>query len=429
MSAAPSDPTSSEEDSCSSDVVFIGATDESCAVAIERFAAAAGDRHLVLADPRPDLLESLLHRLPAGQATSRAVDFDDHQELRAVVAGAALVVLGAGPYARTSPPVVEACLSAKVPYLDLNDDVECTRSILALDARSKEAGIQMYVGSGASPGMVNVLAMDASEDLDLVERIDVCWAVGDERPGIDRRVLEHLMEIVTGDFPTWENEAATAHTPFGETLEADFGAPLGTALTYEMAHPEAITLPRRFPSAQRIRVLGRLDPEPFNGLAAGLGLAVREGLMTTEQALDFLESLLRNGPGSIQGWRATLWGMKAQIRHGQTTRRAVLAFFLLSAIRRTYAYRGGLLARVSGTKGGRSAESTRRTTISVANSPVWCDLAGITGASAAAFTLLALDGRNLPAGTYAAEDWVRPDAFYRALEDVGVPREEIVEAG
>ncbi|MEQ9417534.1 MAG: saccharopine dehydrogenase NADP-binding domain-containing protein [Salinisphaeraceae bacterium] len=106
-------------------VVFIGAAGEMCRVAIERFASADSDRELVLTDIRPDLLKPLVERLPAGRATARHLDLFDEAALREVVRGASLVVLAAGPYIRTSDPVITACLEEGVPYLDFDDDVEC----------------------------------------------------------------------------------------------------------------------------------------------------------------------------------------------------------------------------------------------------------------------------------------------------------------
>lgn len=59
-----------------------------------------------------------------------------------MVNGADLVVLGAGPYIRTSAPVIEACLEAKVPYLDFDDDVESTEHALSLHEKQKKQVFQ-----------------------------------------------------------------------------------------------------------------------------------------------------------------------------------------------------------------------------------------------------------------------------------------------
>ncbi|WP_372404727.1 saccharopine dehydrogenase family protein [Streptomyces luteireticuli] len=410
-------------------VVFIGAAGEMCRVAAERFARAGGDWRLVLCDIRPDLLEPLVERLPSGRATVRRLDLHDRAGLLEVIDGAALVVLGAGPYLRTSEPVIAACLEAGVPYLDFDDDVESTRHALSLRAKAGEAGVPVYVGCGASPGMSNVLVVDAASELDTVENIDVCWVVGDERPEVGRAVLEHLMHIAAGDCLTWEHGGPVTHESYVETVSAPMGGRLGETLLYETAHPEPVTLPRRYPGARRIRCVGGLDPAPFNGIARGLGLAVHRGELTVEEAVGFLLGLLGNGcVGSVRGLRAVTHGMLGQIRRGESTPRALLDFLVRSAFRRRYTWRGGLLARVTGTRDGRPAVAVRRTPVSGPQSYLVSSMASLTGTACAAFMVLALDGSGRRAGVFAPEDWVDPQAFYAALERVGTPRGEIVES-
>jgi saccharopine dehydrogenase-like NADP-dependent oxidoreductase len=409
-------------------VVFIGAAGEMCRLAIERFAVAAGDWELALYDIRPELLEGLVKRLPAGRATAQRLDLYDREGLQQAVDGAALVVLGAGPYIRTSAPVIEACLQANVPYLDFDDDVESTQHALSLHAKAHEAGIPIYVGCGASPGMTNVMVADAASELDTVENIDVCWVVGDERPVVGRAVLQHLMHISAGDCLTWENGGPVTHESFVETGSAPMGGGLGETLMYETAHPEPVTLPRRYPEAKRIRCIGGLDPAPFNGLSRGLGLAVHDGKMTVDEAVDFILEVLKNKFGTVTGWRHTLRGMIGQIRRKESGTGTMVKFLATSALRRTYPYRGGLLARVTGTRGGKPAVVIRRTPAAGAGSYLMRDMAAITGTSCAAFMVLALDESGTRSGAFAPEDWAEPQAFYKALERVGTPNAEIVES-
>ncbi|MFI7935700.1 saccharopine dehydrogenase, partial [Acinetobacter baumannii] len=85
-------------------------------------------------------------------------------------------------------------------------------------------------------------------------------------------------------------------------------------------------------------------------------------------------------------------------------------------------YKGGLLARVYGTKNGRPAVAIRRTVKSGEDSYLMRDMAAITGTACAAFMVLALDETGKRSGTFAPEDWAEPEAFYTALERVGTPR-------
>ncbi|WP_034278528.1 saccharopine dehydrogenase family protein [Haloechinothrix halophila] len=409
-------------------IVFIGAAGEMCRVAIERFAKAGGDWKLELCDIRPETLESLARSLPAGRATTRRLDLFDRTDLRKVVDGAALVVLGAGPYIRTSEPVIEACLEAKAPYLDFDDDVESTEAALALHDRARKAGVPILLGCGASPGLTNVMTADAARDLDTVERIDVCWVTGDERPHpYGRAVLEHAVHIAAGPCVTWEHGQRVMHETFVETDVLPLGNTLGDFRLYESAHPEAVTMPRRWPDAQRIRVLGSLDPQPVNGILRGIGVAVQKGAMTMEEAIDFLDDIMTDGRGNAKGWRHALAGIWGQVRRGEVGRGEVLRYLADGLRRKHYTYRGINYTRLTGTRDGQRVVSVRRLPVSGPGTFV-TSMAAMTGAATAAFMMLALDGLGGLAGVLAPEDWADPEAFYAKLELTGAQPHEIVES-
>lgn len=408
-------------------VVFIGAAGEMCRLAIRRFAVAHPGCALTLCDIRPELLQSLARDLP-NTVHIRKLDLFKPANLREVITGADLVVLGAGPYIRTSAPVIEACIELKIPYLDFDDDVESTEHALSLHAQAAAAGIPLYVGCGASPGASNVMAVDAARDLDTVENIELCWVVGDERPAVGRAVLDHLMHIAAGPCVTWRNGQRVTHEGWIETGHADMGGGLGRTLMHETAHPEAVTLPRRYPGAKNIRVIGGLDPSPFNGVARGLALAIQQGKMPAREAVDYLHGVVQGRFFSnLTGLRHMLGGMFAQVGQGEAGLGETLKFLALSLIGRRYVWRGGLLARVEGTRGGKPAVAIRRTPLGGKDTYYATNMAALTGTACAAFMVLALDETGKPAGAFAPEDWAEPDAFYKALERVGVPRREIVE--
>ncbi|MCB9415921.1 MAG: saccharopine dehydrogenase NADP-binding domain-containing protein [Mycolicibacterium sp.] len=135
-------------------IVFIGAAGEMCRVAIQRFAEAVegADWKLELYDIRPEVLDDLVELLPSGSVSVGSFDLFDGVALSSAIEGAALVVLGAGPYIRTAEPVRAACIDNKVAYLDLDDDEASTRAALVLDAAARAAEVPIFVGCGASLG-------------------------------------------------------------------------------------------------------------------------------------------------------------------------------------------------------------------------------------------------------------------------------------
>lgn len=66
--------------------------------------------------------------------------------------------------------------------------------------------------------------------------------------------------------------------------------------------------------------------------------------------MDFLEDLLNNKLGSAKGWKAAISGMIGQVKRKESSFSAMVEFLTKSAIGKTYPYKGGLLARVYGTK-------------------------------------------------------------------------------
>lgn len=408
-------------------VVFIGAAGDMCRIAIRRFAQAAGDWQLELYDIRPEALQDLVATLPPGLATTGHLDLYDPPALASAIAGADLVVLGAGPYVRTAAPVMDACLTAGVDYLDYDDDIESTAYALSLRDRAQSAGVSLYFGCGASPGMTNVMAVDAASTLDHVENIDLCWVMGDERPGSGRAVLEHMLSISAGPCLTWEHGGPVMHESYVETGTAEMGGGLGHTLMYETAHPEAVTVPRRYPGAKRIRVLGGLDPAPYNGAVRGLALAVQQGRMTLTETLDFMEDVQNEKLGSLAGWRHAIRGVRTHLRDGHIDRRDTLRFLLSAALGRPVPFRGGLLVRVTGLRDGVPAVEIRRTPSAGEHSALMTDMAAVTGSACAAFMVLALQRDDPQGGSFAPEDWADPAEFYAALQRVGIPADDIVE--
>jgi hypothetical protein len=440
-------------------VIFVGAADAICGEAIRLFANAT-DVPIILADANEEALRRVASKLPGREIAIRTVDIFDPNQLRSSIADAALVIQGAQPYYRTSTPVLTACIDAKVPYLDYSDDVHSTQESLNLHERAKKEGVSCYINCGSSPGMTNLLAVEIAEELDTVDALETFWLVGEEGGQLGREVLEHLMHITGGPCLTWADGKAAVHENWVETSYASIynGS---NDIFYETVHPEPITLPRRFPNVKRIRTFGALDPAPYNGFARGLGAAVNSGALSMDAAVDFLESmqsksaggwsdtisavtaqfrggditlnqlyqLASHGVSSLKPWNLALWGMIAQVCKGQCTAGEVLGFLINNARGKQSSPRSGLLVRGVGTRNGHPAVVIGRTPTASEDSSPGQSMATSIGASCAAFALLVLEsGAQKHPGVNCPEDWADPVVFFKYMEKLGFPRNQIVES-
>lgn len=440
-------------------VIFVGAADAICGEAIAIFAKAT-DVPIVLADANEDALRRVACKLTGRDITIRTVDIFDPDQLRRSIADAALVIQGAQPYYRSSTPVLRACIDAKVPYLDYSDDVHSTQESLGLHERAKKEGVPCYINCGSSPGMTNLLAVEITEKLDTVESLDICWLVSEEGGQLGREVLEHLMHITGGPCLTWADGKAAVHENWVETSYAPIVSG-SNDLIYESVHPEPVTLPRRFPNVKRIRTLGALNPAPYNGFARGLGAAVDSGALSMDAAVDFLENMQSNSTGSwsdmiktisaqfrggdislnrlyglashgvssLKPWNLALWGIINQVRKGQCSMSEALGFLINNVRGKKSPSRSGVLVRGIGIRNGHPAVVIRRTPTPSDGSSLRQSMATSIGASCAAFALLALDtGAQTDPGVYCPEDWAKPVAFFKHMEKLGIPRNQIVES-
>lgn len=78
----------------------------------------------------------------------RAIALDDGEALHAALTGAGLVLHCAGPFSRTSRPMVDACLAAGAHYLDITGELDVFEAVAARDAEARRAGVVLMPGTG-----------------------------------------------------------------------------------------------------------------------------------------------------------------------------------------------------------------------------------------------------------------------------------------
>jgi short subunit dehydrogenase-like uncharacterized protein len=78
----------------------------------------------------------------------RTVGLDDGAALEAALDGVDVVIHAAGPFSRTSRPMVDACIRSGTHYTDITGEIAVFEACAARDAEAEAAGVLLMPGTG-----------------------------------------------------------------------------------------------------------------------------------------------------------------------------------------------------------------------------------------------------------------------------------------
>jgi lysine 6-dehydrogenase len=184
-------------------------------------------------------------RAAGPRATATKLDVRNHDGLVELLRGADVCV-NAVQYG-FNLTVMEATLAAKVPYLDFGGLFHMTRRQLALDDRFRAVGLLAIPGLGQVPGISNVLAMEACEELERVDSLLIRdgWkdlTVNGPEISFTWSPSTFLDEMVMPAV-VFEKGAYQEYPAMSGAEEFDFLPPVGRTRLYRTLHSEPATLP------------------------------------------------------------------------------------------------------------------------------------------------------------------------------------------
>lgn len=188
----------------------------------------------------------------------RAFDLD---AAAAHLHGVGVVLHCAGPFVRTSRPMIQACLATAVHYLDITGEVAVFESAAKVDAKAKAAGITVLPGVGFDVVPSDCLAAFVAAALPGATRLHLAFrsqggvshgtattaltALGEgsvmRRDGAIVRVpLAHSVRMV--DFGNGPRRVMSI--PWGDVSTAFRSTGIGTIVTHMATPPRLVTLAR-----------------------------------------------------------------------------------------------------------------------------------------------------------------------------------------
>jgi Saccharopine dehydrogenase NADP binding domain len=199
----------------------------------------------ILSGRDPDKLNALGDVHPGLDVRPACVD--DAASLDRALDGAASVINCAGPFARTSAPLIEAALRARIPYLDVAAEIEANADTFDHYAgRAREAGIVIVPAMAFYGGLGDLLATAAMGDWTAADDICIAYALSSWKPTVGTRATTEVSRQRRGGRRlVFSNHRLEFRTDEAPILNWSFPAPIGTqTVVGEFTTADSVTIPR-----------------------------------------------------------------------------------------------------------------------------------------------------------------------------------------
>src|SRR5574340_168396 len=195
---------------------------------------------LVITDLVPARARALAAALRSLKARAAPLRGMETGELAKALTGADLAINAA--HASLDLPLMEACLDAGSDYMDLSSEPS---KQFPYDAKFRNAGLTALLGGGEDPGLGNVLARHAADDLDSVSAIRIRDGDTASSPDTPLPVVwspeTFLVEVFSPGL-SFEDGELVRPPPWSGKEVYPFPEPVGPQPVYLMDHEEPETL-------------------------------------------------------------------------------------------------------------------------------------------------------------------------------------------
>jgi saccharopine dehydrogenase-like NADP-dependent oxidoreductase len=294
---------------------------------------------------------------------------------------------------------MEACLRAGVNYTDMGGLFFTTRKQLELHDRYRTAGLSAVLGMGSAPGIPNIQARFAADNLDTVDSIKIYDGIRPP-PGDDPRftyAVPTIVDELTLEPMIFRGGEFRAMEPLSEFEDYWFTKPIGLLPMHLSLHSEVATLPLTFKAKGVKECFFKIN---YWGMAKSVVEKIRV-------LADF--GFSGREPVDINGQRVVPRELMVSLLSGYVP---PISDFLAPPAHRPPDWVKEIVTEVAGTKDGEQV-IYRLGTLTVKG-------ALPTGSAPAIAAIWLAEGR-IPAGVYPPEAVIDPVPFFKELEAHEMP--------
>jgi saccharopine dehydrogenase-like NADP-dependent oxidoreductase len=203
---------------------------------------------ITIADYNEERAREVASSLQSSKIQVKQIDVHNEEHLRQLIRGAD-VALSAVEYV-FNLPILKACIQERVHYADLGGLFHMSRTLMALHDEVKAAGITAILGMGGTPGITNLLARMAVDQLERVESIRVQLGCSDATPSIAPLVAPYSIRTILDEFTkepqVFQDGQWYPQPPLSGQEEIRFPQPVGKTTAVYSLHSECATFPISF---------------------------------------------------------------------------------------------------------------------------------------------------------------------------------------
>jgi len=227
-------------------IVALGGAGKMGCIAVQDLAGDRRVKEVVIADYELTRARAVAEVINSPKISIQQVDATDHNALIGVLSGADACLNATVYYFNLQ--VMEACLEAGVCYTDMGGLFHTTRKQLELNDRFVEAGLSAVLGMGSAPGVPNIQARYAADQLDTIEYIRIYDGIKPPPPDDVRftYAVPTIVDELTMSPMVYRDGEFVACEPLSEFEDYWFTSPLGLLPMHLSLHSEVATLPVSF---------------------------------------------------------------------------------------------------------------------------------------------------------------------------------------
>ncbi len=357
---------------------------------------------ITIADKNYELAKTIVDMISSDKLSTFEIDVNDSEKLFDLIASHDIMMNTVGPFYKYAKMILEACIKAKKPYIDICDDWKPTLDLLDMDEKEKTAGITAIIGIGASPGITNLLAVLACSKLDEVDELITAWGFSEGKKGKKPRyyvtgkmlkkklgpppekanaAVEHLLFETLEKIPTFKNGKIIEIDALTEAELLQFPGFKDTYVCH-IGHPETVTLPRIIK-------------------AKTISLVMFLGETATDLTRVYRQKILNKKLTITEAAIALDRDFKNLIKRARMGR---------SPIKEYIGMPPSLCVIATGTKEGKR----KKVAIALGCNP-YDEMAGLTGVPLAIATIMMIEGKIKTKGVLTPEESIDPIEFFDKL--------------